>query len=185
MKTLINIPQTGLPYKKLLGWISVLVCWCLVSFPLKAQVLLSDNSISASPSSDPIVVVPEVTTVRLSALTSMDLSKMPPSWWKKQRKEHTRLLKSSNEAYKGRALQNIVFFALYYPEQVDFTRAIPRLLEIYRSDENEGYRIIALVAVHAIGNRKAMDQIRRHVSQERSERVRRHTLLALADFYKK
>ncbi len=91
-------------------------------------------------------------------------------------------LDSPVEQIRQETLQHINFFATHYGDRVDFARAVPRLLRIYETDATEGYRIMALTALHAIGDAGAMQYLREALRWERSERVRRLTLAALADY---
>ncbi len=162
----------------LMGLVALFVCG---SFTLDAQAQTLFSR-SGDESAEQGVVVPVATVITLEDLTGTDLSGMSSAWWKALRKGHTRLLGSSDEQVKERAMQNIIYFAKTYRDHVDFTRATPKLYKIYRSDENEAYRIMALSALHAIGNRNAMRLLREDVSLEQSERVRKQILYVLADY---
>ena len=61
----------------------------------------------------------------------------------------------------------------------DFTECISPLLRIYRSDQREGMRLLALAALHEIGTRRVYDALRASFQETRSERVRRQTALVL------
>ena len=61
----------------------------------------------------------------------------------------------------------------------DFTKCISPLLRIYRSDQREGMRLLALAALHEIGTRRVYDALRASFQETRSERVRRQTALVL------
>jgi hypothetical protein len=164
----------------LLGLIVLVASWACLAPATQAQRTFDEGNVQR------IVVLPpgaDVEVVPLEDLTGTDLSGMSSKEWKALRKEHTRLLGSSDERVRERAMQNIIFFAHTYPD-VDFTRAVSGLYKIYQRDEHENHRIMALSALSAIGNRNVMDLLREDVSQEQSERVRRYTLYALADFYK-
>ena len=163
-----------------MGLADLLACWSVLTPDAYAQVRLDDEV--AEPV-EWVVSVPVMAEIGLADLSSTDLSGMSSKWWKNVRKVHTRMLGSSDERVKQRALQNIVFFTKTYRDHVDFTRAVPKLFKIYQSDENEDHRIMALAALTSIGNRDVMKLLREEVSIEKSERVRRHTLLALADYY--
>ena len=61
----------------------------------------------------------------------------------------------------------------------DFTECISPLLRIYRSDQREGMRLLALAALHEIGTRRMYDALRASFQETRSERVRRQTAIVL------
>lgn len=61
----------------------------------------------------------------------------------------------------------------------DFTKCISPLLRIYRSDQREGMRLLALAALHEIGTRRVYDALRASFQETRSERVRRQTAIVL------
>ena len=163
-----------------MGLVALLACWSVLTPDAHAQAHKSDDAVGPF---GYLVGVPVMAEIGLADLSSTDLSGMSSKWWKNIRKTHTRLLGSSDEQVKQRAMQNIIFFAKTYRDHVDFTRVVPKLYKIYQSDENEEHRIMALAALGAIGNRNVMERLREEVTVEKSERVRRHTLLALADYY--
>lgn len=183
MSTQVNtsIAKGYLPSRLLMGLIVLVACWGFMAPATQAQGATDGEAPGASGTSGVIVPVAEV--VSLADLTSRDLSGMTSAWWKDLRKAHKRMLGSSDAKLKERALQNIIYFAHTYPD-VDFTRTVPKLYKIYRYDENESYRIMALAALGKIGDRNVMERLREDVSYETSERIRRQTLYVLAHFYK-
>ena len=183
MSTQVNTSKARgyLPSRLLMGLIVLVACWGLMAPATQAQGVTDDEAPGAPGASGVIVPVAEV--VSLVDLTSRDLSGMSSAWWKDLHKAHKRLLGSSDAKLKERALQNIIYFAHTYPD-VDFTRTVPKLYKIYRYDENESYRIMALAALGNIGDRNVMERLREDVSYETSERIRRQTLYVLAHFYK-
>lgn len=132
-----------------------------------------------------IVRIPVVENIDVEHLTSINLSTMSAEWWKRLIKQHGRMLRSSDEELREQALRNLIFFASNYPEHANLRRVTPRLYKIYRFDKKEEHRILALVALHATGNEMIMERFREHVANEQSERVRKLTLHALADYYEK
>lgn len=90
-------------------------------------------------------------------------------------------LESPIDQIKEQSLQHITFFATNYSNKVDLDIAVPELLKIYESDK-EDYRILALTALHAIGNTEAMAFLSDSVQDEQSTRVRELTLAALAEY---
>lgn len=94
-------------------------------------------------------------------------------------------LDSPVETIRHQALQHTAYFASFYGAQLDLTATLPRLLEIYQRDENEACRLLAVAAIHAIGDEAAMREVRKMtgVLKDPSMRVQLVTLAALADYY--
>ncbi len=90
-------------------------------------------------------------------------------------------LDSPIDQIKLEALQLINFLGAFHSD-VDLTEAVPKLIEIYEIDATEGYRILALTGLHAMGERSVMRYLSETVRTERSPRVRALTLAALADY---
>ena len=182
MRTQVNKSKARgvMPSRLLMGLMVLVACWGCMAPATQAQ-----GATNGEASDQPGVVGPLMGEIGLEDLPSTDLSGMSSKWWKTLRKEHTRLLDSPDAKLKERALQNIIFFANTYPDHVDFRRAVSKLYKIYQRDDNEAYRILALAALGAIGDRNVMELLREDVSVEQSERVRKHTLYVLADYYKK
>ncbi len=170
-------PQTAKTYelsKRSMGL--VVLAMCFVTFTAQAQPTLRTNSTTTVSPLDADAVV-------LGDFASMDLSNRSKAWWKARVKADDRALDSSDAQVKEQALQNIIFFATHYGKDVDFKRATSELYAIYRFDKNEAHRIMALAAIHAIGNENTMRLLSQHVRWERSPRVRRLTKAALVDYY--
>ncbi len=91
-------------------------------------------------------------------------------------------LDSPIDQIKLETLQLINFLAAFHSDEVDVTEAVPKLIEIYEIDATEGYRILALTGLHAMGERSVMRYLSETVRTERSPRVRALTLAALADY---
>ncbi len=164
-----------------MGFVALFACWSLLTPNAHAQVLQKVLELEPVES---FVSVPVIAVVGLEDLSTTDLSNMSSAWWKSLIKQHARLLRSSNEQHKTQALKNLIIFAKTYPKTGRFKHATSRLYKIYQADENEAYRIMALAALHAIGDERIMERFREDISVEKSERVRRYTLYALADYYK-
>ena len=54
---------------------------------------------------------------------------------------------------------------------------------MYIFDKNKNHRLMALSALHAIGDAYGMQRLRELVNDEPSEKIRRLTHRALADYY--
>ena len=102
--------------------------------------------------------------------------------WKQLSLQLVESLDSPIAQVKQGTLQHINFFATYHKEDVDLSVAVPKLIDIYETDDNEGSRILALTALNAIGDRSIMIYLSETVNSEPSPRVRALTLAALADY---
>ena len=94
-------------------------------------------------------------------------------------------LESPMEALREQALQDVIHIAIYHSEKVTFKKVIAPVLDIYLSDKDDRYRIMALAALRAIGNPYSMQRLREAVRKERSPRVLRLTLATLNEFYER
>jgi hypothetical protein len=101
------------------------------------------------------------------------------SWWNLLGRQLTYSLDKSYEDISARELQNIVFFAYHHGEKVHLLDSIPTLMDIYRHHENEQFRIMAVAALDAIGDKAALKELQRLVKQEPSKRVQKITRAAL------
>ncbi len=106
-----------------------------------------------------------------------------PRWWDALASELVLGVARPVGEVEETALQNVIFFAEVHGKRLDLKSAVPYLLAIYRDDEREGTRIMALAALHAIGNRAAMKDLREGVALEASPRVKRLTVAALAEYF--
>ena len=106
-----------------------------------------------------------------------------PAWWNALGRQLTLLLDVPYDQVNTATLQNVIFFATHHREKVQLNDAAPRLLDVYRKHEQAAFRMMALAALHAIGDEGAMQQLNRVVEREPSDRVRRATLAALNDHY--
>ena len=105
--------------------------------------------------------------------------------WKKLGQQLVTSLDSPIAQVQQGTLQHINFFATYHKDDVDLTEAVPKLIEIYETDDNEGLRILALTSLNAIGDRSIMHYLSESVERESSPRVRALTMAALADYIAK
>jgi hypothetical protein len=121
--------------------------------------------------------------INVEDLSRPVLLRQTKSWWKEVRKEHTRVLKSSDRDAQAKALQNIIFFRTYCPENADFDRSAMTVYRVFRNSDDKQIRIMALGALSAIGNADAMAYLGQSVRLESDPHIRRLTLAALRDFY--
>lgn len=93
-------------------------------------------------------------------------------------------LVSRTRSEREQALQQVIFLAHTQGFAYDFTEAVPELLAIYDRDLDEAYRIMALSALHAIGDGPAMAHLYERSAMESNRRVLVLTLVALEDYYR-
>ena len=105
------------------------------------------------------------------------------SWWNLLGRQLTFSLDQGFEqgydAVKVEDLQNLLFTAYNYKDQVDLSDAVPILLDIYQHHENDSCRIMAVAALDAIGNQEGLKSLKALVDQEPSKQVRRTMEAAL------
>lgn len=105
------------------------------------------------------------------------------AWWNALGRQLTLTLDVPYDQVQEAALQNVIFFATQHREKVTLNDAAPKLLEVYLKHERVAFRMMALAALHAIGDEDAMQTLNQVVRQEASERVRHVTVAALHDHY--
>lgn len=122
-------------------------------------------------------------TAQDGAITSAEhIRAMTPVAWQNLGIELTLALDADQAQARQESMQLVNFFATHYRDRIDLTRAVPRLLRIYENDAEENARILALTALHAIGEESSMTYLRELVRTEQSPRVRRLTLAVLSEY---
>ena len=122
-------------------------------------------------------------------LTSHDLSHMSSDWWN-DLEEHIDETLGTSGADVEQAMAKVIFLATFYPDKVDFDDSIGELYNIYRFNDHESYRIMALAALYSIGDENAMRLLAyrgpfpNYAPWESSDLVRRLTAAAIASYYK-
>jgi hypothetical protein len=89
------------------------------------------------------------------------------------------LLESGDPDLQSTAMTLLIEFKRQTPGTYDFTGCISPLLQVYRSNRQEGMRLLALATLHEIGTRRVYDALRASFRETLSERVRRQTALVL------
>lgn len=157
----------------------VLLVAAFLVLPLRAQ----EITFLASPGSfEPVGVT--ATEVNASVLPSEMLRSMSASWWKALRKEHRRALNADDFQTREQTLQNVIYFATHYQEESRLDRLSHKIYQIYRLDDNTQFRIMAVAALHAIGEETTMRQLAMDVRLEEDPRVRHVARAAVADYFK-
>lgn len=89
-------------------------------------------------------------------------------------------LDSPRAAVQERTMQLVIELAHRYPE-VDLAPVVPGLLKIYRWDRDRGHRLMALAALHAVGDEYGMARLADLGGRDPSLTVRNLTYAAVAD----
>lgn len=105
------------------------------------------------------------------------------TWWRLLNKQLLGSLDKPAEAIDQTALQNVIYFATHHADKLRLDRTVPTLIDIYREHTDERYRMLALSALHAVGDEEGMAQLYRLSDDEASDRLRRMTVAVLNDYY--
>lgn len=110
-----------------------------------------------------------------------------PMWVQHVGEQLGQSLSSPADAVRHESLRHLAYFAYFYGDALDLSAALPQLMNIYSEDENEQCRLLAVAALHAIGDEGTMRTLRRIASErldeEASMRVQLVTLAAVADYF--
>lgn len=97
-----------------------------------------------------------------------DVSSVSPGVWRTTiGEQHAKLLRSRNRATREAGMQNIITLANLHPGEFDLKPTVPALLNIYANNQNGSHRIMAVAALHAVGDKAGMDELYRLSSRER------------------
>ena len=78
-------------------------------------------------------------------------------------------------------LRDIIYFASNHAEKIELEPLADRLVAIYKSDEDIRMRVMAVVALEAIGSRKALESIRPAYENSTSHLLRHVTEAAFRE----
>jgi hypothetical protein len=105
-----------------------------------------------------------------------------PSWWNALGRQLALSVDIPPEQVSPVAVQNIIFFATNHRSRIRLDDAVPGLRAVYEQHAEESMRIMAVVALHAIGSRAAMRALRKTLPDEPSERVRKMAMAAVKSY---
>ncbi|MFQ5571865.1 MAG: hypothetical protein ACE5G0_19475 [Rhodothermales bacterium] len=123
-----------------------------------------------------------IEAARNPAAALSSLAEVSEAWVQHVDQQFATSLFSPIEAVRGQTMQDIIYIANYHSDKVTFKKVVKPLLNIYRFDENEQYRLMALASLHAVGDAYGMQRVRELVREQPSERVRLWTLAALKTY---
>ena len=106
------------------------------------------------------------------------------TWWNLLGRQLTSTVDKPVSDVSEQELQNIIYFATHHQKKVNLYDAVPYLVQIADSHQKEGYRIMAVSALHAIGDHNSMKGLRTLLRDEPSERVQKVIKAAYADYFK-
>lgn len=105
------------------------------------------------------------------------------AWWRGLEQQLVLSLQFTDAPTREKAMQNLIYFATHHGDKLNLRKAAPPLLTLYRYGGTSNVRVLALTALHAIGDDQAMRELFREVRQEESPWVRRMTLAVLVDYF--
>ena len=102
--------------------------------------------------------------------------------WRLAEVQLAQSLESPIENVRTQALKNAIIFATLYRDKADLGNAVGVIREVYKEDGRVN-RKLALAALQAIGNNRAITFLARYVTAEESEEGRIVMASVLNDFY--
>ena len=141
---------------------------------VQAQVIARATATEFAPDNSP-----SLSSIEL--LATMDT--VSETWFNTVDVGYATAIDNGNTANREKAIQDVIFIATQYQDKVAFRKVVSPLLNVYIFDKNKNRRLMALSALHAIGDNYGMQRLRELVNDEPSEQVRRLTRRALNDFY--
>lgn len=96
--------------------------------------------------------------------------------------ELVRLLTSPIDARRDQAFHRMRELAQRVPD-IDLSSAVPALVDTYKNDPDEKYRLAAVVTLYLIGDDVGMQEVRQHFAQEPSLTVQYVSVCTLIDRY--
>lgn len=171
----------------------------VLSWGLAVLLLMGNVPTAQAQSADLLAqgLAEEIANTEIASTSSDELARIPlkvasATWLKNFGAQCAEQLASDNDHIRSSTLQNVVYFATNNSDVIDFSKTQPELFTVYAHDPVEAHRIMAATALHAIalsqpapGNDYIMENLNTLMYEERSKRVRRHTLNVLADYYKR
>ena len=119
----------------------------------------------------------------VSQYVENDKATSKASWWNLLGRQLTHSIDKPYDEVTDSELQNIIFFASNHKEKVKLQDALPSLFDVLRNHEEEQIRMMAVAAVHAIGGRGAMIELKKAADAESSPKVKRIAYAAVGDYF--
>lgn len=134
----------------------------VTAVPTTAQVSSSDSSLQSADREKSSVTSDE----EVAAIETLD-------------EQLVSLIENGTPEQRSDAIEVIINLKRQRPDAYEFSDCISPLTHVYRSDQEEGVRLLALVALDAIGTTRAYEGLRQAMEDVRSNRLRRQTALVL------
>ncbi len=99
--------------------------------------------------------------------------------WKAYGQNLGAALRSDNAGLQRSALQTIILKG----DKLILDESMVDLLNVYLVHEHEGFRQLALVAIHKTGDAWAMNYLKRHAHEETSPKLKKVLDKVLVDYY--
>ncbi|HMB91803.1 MAG TPA: hypothetical protein VKP65_13205 [Rhodothermales bacterium] len=127
-------------------------------------------------------IAPDDDTGLASNLNVMRRFKVSRAWISNIDQQFAHALHSPIDEVRGRTLKNIIYVATFHSDLVLLKAAVPSLVDVYRLDDVEAHRLMAVQALYAIGDGYGMQRLREEAMSQPSARVRTATKAALIEY---
>jgi len=118
--------------------------------------------------------------VLVFTLTLSSIAKDSDKDWNKFSQNLVRTLKSNHEGLKQSAMQRVI----QYSDNLDVKDAAFNIYNVYRFEENENLRRLALVALYNTNYSWAMHQIAKDLEKEQSPTLKKQMNFMLNEYFK-
>ncbi len=105
------------------------------------------------------------------------------TWWNLLGRQLSYSIDKPYEEVSVIEMQNIIFFATTHNDKVKLKDALPSLLNILENPEDPQSRLMAVSAIHAIGQRPAMVKMSQLIKEEEHPLVKRIGTAAVNDYF--
>ena len=106
------------------------------------------------------------------------------SWWNLLGRQLTVTIDKDFNQVSENELINVIYFATHHTNKVHLDDAVPSLLNIVEHHNEDGYRIMALSALHAIGDAESINRVELLYAAEPKGRVKKTMRAVVADYRK-
>ncbi len=105
------------------------------------------------------------------------------SWWNLLGRQLSYSIDKPYSEVTVAEMQNIIFFASNYKNKVKLNDANASLLDVFKNHEDPQFRLMAVSAINAIGQRSAMVELARAVDNETTPLVKRVATAAVNKYF--
>ena len=104
------------------------------------------------------------------------------AWWKRLETELS-LENTPHDAVTADQFRHIILFKNIEGDKLDLSSSVDVAYDAYRFHSNDGIRMLALLSLHAIGDRQSIVRVQKNLHYEKNERIRRMAIAAISEFY--